>query len=116
MNTKIVSEESKILNEIKPKINLLIFKISQEITNENFTKVFHDVCDEKISLNKETDKIFAYFILEILWLYEIVRKENTKIKLSKGIKKDEIIKDIKILKEKYGFKIFPINLISKLPK
>ena len=38
MNTKVVSvsEESKILNEIKPKMDSLILEIAQEITNENF--------------------------------------------------------------------------------
>ena len=118
MNTKVVSisEESKILNEIKPKIDSLILEIAQEITNENFTKFFQDFFDEKTSLNKGTGQMFAYFILEILWLYEIVRRENTKIKLSETIEKDQIIKDIEVLKNKHGFKIFPIDLISKLSK
>jgi type I restriction-modification system DNA methylase subunit len=114
MGSKIgsISEESKILHEIKPRIDSLILEISQEISKEENDTFFK----QEISLNEETNNTFAYFILEILWLYEIIRKENTKIKLSKGLNKDEIVKDIEILKNKYGFKIFPINLISKLSK
>ncbi len=113
MSSKIgsISEESKILHEIKPRIDSLILEISQEISKEENDKFFN----QEISLNEETNNTFAYFILEILWLYEIIRKENKKIKLSKGLNKDEIVKDIEILKNKYGFKIFPINLITKLP-
>ena len=111
MGSKIgsISEESKILHEIKPRIDSLILEISQEISKEENDKFFN----QEISLNEETNNTFAYFILEILWLYEIIRKENTKIKLSKGLNKDEIVKDIEILKNKYGFKIFPINLITQ---
>ena len=90
MSSKIgsISEESKILHEIKPRIDSLIFEISQEISKTKNDKIFEEFFNQEIVINEESNSIFAYYILEILWLYEIVRKENTKLKLSKGLKKE----------------------------
>jgi len=116
MSTKTleISEESKILHEIKPEIDTIISEIVKEIANNKLKNLFESFFDEKTTSSIETDHMFAYFILEILWLYEIIRRENKKIKLSKDIKKEKIINDLEMLKSKYGFEIFPVELISKL--
>jgi len=108
-----ISEESRVLGEVKPKIDSLILEISKQISKD---ESLEDYFNGKISSTNETNLLLSYFILELLWLYEIIRRENKKIKLSKEITKESINKDIRILKEKYGFKIFSEELISLLSK
>jgi tRNA1(Val) A37 N6-methylase TrmN6 len=108
-----ISEESRVLGEVKPKIDSLILEISKQISID---ESLEDYFNGKISSTNETNLLLSYFILELLWLYEIIRRENKKIKLSKEITKENINKDIRILREKYGFKIFSEELISLLSK
>jgi tRNA1(Val) A37 N6-methylase TrmN6 len=113
MNKNSVSEETKILEIVKPKINSVMDNIIKDISDpklrDSFEKIF------EIEKN-DNSKVYAYFILELLWLYEIIRRENKKIKLSKEITKENIHKDIKMLREKCGFKIFPQELFLLLSK
>ena len=114
-NLVTLSKESIISKEIQPKIDSIINEIMNDISNKKYDKLiseFFGTTESTKNQKGEEIKLLSYFILEILWLYEIIRRTNEiKFKVEKN---NQIVSDVKILIKDYGFNIFPIKIISEL--
>ena len=67
------------------------------------------------STKKTQNSLFSYLILESLWFYQSIIEQKIFIKKNSK-EKTKILKNLQELEKNYGFKIFPYDLIKKLPQ
>lgn len=97
---EVISSVSRILNDSKCQI--LLSKFPLQLKN--------------VSINKSDNiKLAAYLILESLWLYYVIVKNSKNTSFKKPIFiKNNLIDNIKILSQEYGFSIFSLDLINEI--